>query len=206
MSVKRTNPSNNKGPLSNPAVLTAVITAIVGLLGTVITLYFNYLQTTRPLEIAATQTAEERILALTASAQMTAGAPTFTPLFEASATPTSSPAPTHTATVLPSRTPTRTPAPSEIKFCINSRSINVRSGPGTNFLVMGGLTFEDCLFFDARTTVEEATWLRISHDQAGYESLGGSWVHSDLVRPQDFEQLNLIVPTNTPTPTTTPEG
>ena len=86
-------------------------------------------------------------------------------------------------------------------FCINSRNINVRQGPGTEYAPAGNLTFSDCLYFDGQAY--DGSWLRISRDQNQYLNLGGDWVRSDLVRPQDFTQLPVIMP---PTPTATIPG
>jgi hypothetical protein len=69
------------------------------------------------------------------------------------------------------------------------------------YAAMGGLSFEDCLFFDGRTEVDGLLWLRVSPEQELYLILGGGWVRADLVRPQDFDQLPVIaLPTATPTP------
>jgi len=86
----------------------------------------------------------------------------------------------------------------------------VRIGPDFAFESIGYLTFEDCLFFDGRN--EAGTWLRVESNQLDYLNLGGSWVRSDLVRPQDFDQLPVLESPPTPTPiptetqTPTPEG
>jgi hypothetical protein len=186
------------------ALIGTIITAIIGLLGTAITLYF---QTVVPTKIAlqATQTTEMR---QTLVAQMTQSVtPTFTP----SPTPvTPTPViPTHTPTQTPfppTPTPTLTPTPTFIglKFCINPRSVNVRNGPDISFEAIGWLTFEDCLYFDGRTA--DNAWLRIESGQPLYMSLGGNWVRSDLVRPTDFDQLPELESPPTPTPTPTPEG
>ena len=45
---------------SNNWITPTVITAVIGLIGTLVTVYFNYLQGTRPLELAATETAAAR--------------------------------------------------------------------------------------------------------------------------------------------------
>jgi hypothetical protein len=64
---------------------------------------------------------------------------------------------------------------------------------------VGILTFLDCLYFNGQSP--DGIWIRISPDQAAYASLAWGWVRTDLVRPQDFIQLPIILqPTATPTP------
>lgn len=193
----------------NNWITPTVIAAVIGLIGTVLTLYFGYLTSTRPLELAATETADARIFLLTLAAlSPNKGTPTVTT--------TATFLPTLTATLLPAiptpvqptstRIPTRTLAPTELRFCIDARSIYVRAGPGTAFGAIGSLSFEDCLYFDGQSPDSQnpdSSWLHISPDQDNYISLNGGWVRSDLVRPQDFTQLPLILP---PTETPTPEG
>ncbi len=188
----------------NNWITPTVIAAVIGLIGTLLTLYFGYLTTTRPLELAATQTADARNFQLTLAALTPP--PTNPPPATLTLPPTDTQAPTpiqppETSTPTRTRLPTRTLAPTELKFCISSRSINVRAGPGTEFGAIGFLSFEDCLYFDGQNP--DGTWLHISPDQDQYPELSGGWVRSDLVRPQDFTQLPIIEP---PTATPTPEG
>jgi hypothetical protein len=194
----------------NSWITPTVITAIIGLIGTIITLYFQYITNSRPLEIAATETAAARIFQLTlvaltptpiplAPSATTTLPPTPTPE-TSTTTPTSSPTPTATSTA-PVTPFTRTPGPDELEFCINSRNINVRSGPGTDSSAIGILTFLDCLYFDGQNP--DGTWIHISPNQTAYAGLSGGWVRSNLVRPQDFTLLPTILP---PTATSTPEG
>jgi hypothetical protein len=193
----------------NYALIVTVVTAVVGLIGTILTLYFNYLQTRVPFDMAATERAEARIerMTLTAEARLLiTPTETFAPTFTATSTntllpPTATATPTITLTATPA-TPTVTPG--GMPFCINTESIYVRAGPGTGFSVIGGLNYGKCLFFDARS--EDLLWLRIAPGQADFDTLGEGWVRSDLVRPQDFEQLPTIILTPTPTSTRTPEG
>jgi hypothetical protein len=196
----------------NNWITPTVITAIIGLIGTIVTVYFGYIGSTRPLEIAATETAAARIFQLTLVALTPTPGP-FLPSPTASLSPTPTLAiPTTTPTPTPTSVPTqlvptptapftRTPGPNELEFCINSRNINVRSGPGTDYAAIGILTFLDCLYFDGRNPDE--TWIRISPNQSAYSNLAWGWVRADLVRPQDFMQLPMILP---PTATPTPEG
>lgn len=204
---------SNRKNTENPWITPTVIVAVIGLIGTLATLYFGYLQSIRPLELAATQTVEARRNDPTATLPV----PTFTPQSLPTTTATlisstATPKPELTRTPVPSPAtlaPSPTPTPAGLKFCINPRSIYVRSGPGTEFGPMGSLTFEDCLYFDGQNpeqnTDQDLTinWLRISPNQSQYLNLGGGWVRGDLVRPQDFVLLPIIYP---PTATPTPEG
>jgi hypothetical protein len=196
------------------ALIGTVITAVIGLLGTAITLYFQTIAPTK-ISIQATQTAEAR--QTHAASIILSATPTYTqtvtpvPPTPIPATPTRTDTPTVTP-IPPTSTPTRTPTPifSGLKFCINVRSVNVRLGPDKAFESIGYLTFEDCLFFDGRN--EAGTWLRVETNQPNYLHLGGAWVSSELVRPQDFDQLPVLESPPTPTPiptetfTPTPEG
>ena len=190
------------------ALIGTIITALVG----VVVVYFQVI-TPKLIELHATQTAEilhinltdtalARIPTSTATFTLTAITDTFTPTSSPTLTPTPSSTsltPTFTATLKP----TATPDIEGSEYCVNARSIYVRTGPGTDYSYIGALTFQDCPFFDARNP--DSTWIRVSARQPGYETLGGGWVRSDLVRPSDFEMLPVIEPTPTPTPTSTPE-
>jgi len=198
-------PSSDSGkPEAKGKFPTEIVVAVLGLAGVAITAYFGYLQIRAPYEISlrVTQTAEARATLLALSA-------TPTPKPE---TPTLIPSPTATT---PTLTPTIAGQPGGERYCINVRSIYVREGPGTDYSVVGGLTFEDCLYFDARFVLPaivetetgaltvDVTWLRISANQPRYAELEGGWVRADLLRPEDYEQLPSV--TLTPTPTSTPE-
>jgi hypothetical protein len=143
--------------------------------------------------------------------------PSFTPT--ASATHTFSPTPTETAvvTITPSLTPTVTKQPFEtLTYCVNSlyaNTINVRSGPGTNYAVIGEpLPLRRCLTF--RGVNRDETWLLIAPDQedprnAQYE---GGWIFRELLGlglsgPIDLPEVTLTptpTPSDTPTPSNTP--
>jgi hypothetical protein len=207
MSPDKKDPSES----SNNWITPAVITAVIGLIGTLATVYFGYLQATRPFDLAATGTAEARSFEATAAARIPSQSPatltaTASVTLPAPTPDLSGPTPSATTTpiiitIIPTSIPTRTAGPDEMGFCINSRNINVRLGPGTEYAPVGVLTFSDCLYFDGR--IFDDSWLRISRNQPQYAALGGNWVRSNLVRPQDFAQLPIIIP---PTSTATPEG
>ena len=189
------------------ALIGTIITAILGLLGTGLTLYFNYLEKmdSQKLSLHATQTAENRSTQLSPSMTSTL---TNTPILST----TKEIPPTITLTGLPTAgTPSLTitimPTSSAggVKYCVDTNSLNVRSGPGLDYPALGGLLQDTCIFFDARLEDPENKWIRISPGQDGFLQLGGLWVYGGYLRPQDFERLPVITPpppppTQSPTP------
>ena len=159
--------------------------------------------------------------------------PTSTPTLTPSATATHTPTPTFTATATvtasltstrpASPTPTRpSPTPSATKqpyetlgYCVNSLyayNINVRSGPGTNYPVLGEpLHVGTCLAF--RAVNEEETWLLIAPGQLDptLQQYEGGWIFRDLLGlgmngSIDLPAVTLtstLTPSNTPTHTAT---
>ena len=135
--------------------------------------------------------------------------PTHTPTATAIVTLTA------TTTLTPTQMPTLTSAPTKstfetLTYCVNSPyayTINVRSGPGTNYAPLGEpLLVGKCLAFSARN--EEETWLQIAPNQpdAALEQYMGGWIFRELlglgsVSPIDLPAVTL---TPTPTPSTTP--
>ena len=121
-------------------------------------------------------------------------------------TPTVTLTTTQTATAKPTTTPSHTNLPfNKLTFCVNSlyaNSINVRSGPGTNYAPMGQpLPVGECLAFSARN--EEATWLQVAPGQsdptlAQYE---GGWIFRELLGLGSSGPIDLPPVTLTPTPT-----
>ncbi len=180
---------------------TEVIVALLGLLGVGITAYVGYLQTTAPyrFEQSRTQTAEARLtrIALSATSTATEIPPTRTPTEPAPSTKT----PTKTPTRTPSLTPTVSGRPEGLRYCINAFLVNVREGPSTQYRVIGNLSGEDCLYFDASNV--EGTWLRISPNQPEeYGDLERGWIYIELLGLLGNSRLPVI--TLTPTPTYTP--
>jgi len=117
------------------------------------------------------------------------------------------PTPTPTVTeVKASVTPTSTNPPFEaLTFCVNSlysNTINVRSGPGTNYAVIGEpLRVGKCLSF--RAVNESATWLLISSNQADpeFQQYEGGWIFRELLGLGRDGSLDLPAATLTFTPT-----
>jgi hypothetical protein len=192
---------------------TEVLVALFGLIGVAVTAYFSYLGARLPYVAQATRDAKTETAE---SVRMR----TQTALYAATrtATGTATPSATQesaTSTASITATPTILGQPAGEKYCVNVRSVYVREGPGSNYGVLGGLTFEDCPYFDARAEFEvqvgseegpitqTVTWLRLSSSQPDYQDLEGGWVRADLVRPDDYNLLEII--TLTPTLTPSPE-
>jgi len=93
-----------------------------------------------------------------------------------------------------------------LKLCINVqldvRKINVRSGPGTIYAVLGEpLDLDSCLTF--RALNEDETWFLIAPDQSdpALKQYEGGWIRHDLLGLDQIGSINLPVVTLTPTPT-----
>jgi hypothetical protein len=205
------NEKEEKSSGAKYALWGGIITALIGLIGTGLTIYF---QAIYPLKTAerATQTAEARLTAQAGAATFTPTrpAPTDTPL-----PPT--PEPASTTAVPPTEAASPTPLPptatptlpvSGVKYCVDTQSLNVRTGPGLEYPALGTLNDNDCLAFDGRA--EGTLWVRISAGQPGYLDFGGMWVYGQFLRPQDFEDRlpTVITPAPPPTPyySPTPAG
>jgi len=175
---------------------TEVIVALLGLLGVALTAYFGYLPNREALH--ATQTAEARMTEIVLSRTPTKvkASPTNTPTLV-----TETKTPTKTQTRTPSLTPTISGRPDGLRYCINAFLVNIRIGPSTQYGVLGNLTGEDCLYFDASNV--EGTWLRIAANQPEeYQDLELGWVYIELLGLLGNSRLPKI--TLTPTPTYTP--
>ncbi|HET6597401.1 MAG TPA: TIR domain-containing protein [Anaerolineales bacterium] len=130
---------------------------------------------------------------------------TSTPTASQTATITLSP----TITLTPSPTRTITPSPtnrpfSRLGLCVQSdyaNRINVRSGPGTIYPVLGEpLLVDTCLFFSARN--QEATWLQVAPNQqdASLRQYEGGWIFRELLGLGMMGPIDLPAVTLTPTP------
>ncbi|NOT04024.1 MAG: TIR domain-containing protein [Anaerolineales bacterium] len=141
---------------------------------------------------------------------------TSTPTASVTVTPTLTPTLTATET-RPSLTPSATKQPFEtLTYCVNSlyaNTINVRSGPGTNYAVLGEpLRLRQCLAFRAVNEIE--TWLLIAPNQEdpAHQQYEGGWIFRDLLGlglsgPIDLPAVTLTftpTPSDTPTPSNTP--
>jgi len=141
--------------------------------------------------------------------------PTFTASPTASATSepsTATPTPTETVTasITPTK-PTATPSATKqtlktVKLCINVdldvRNINVRSGPGTTYAVLGEpLDLDSCLTF--RALNEDETWFLIAPGQSDptLRQYEGGWIRHDLLGLGQIGSISLPIVTLTPTPT-----
>lgn len=148
------------------------------------------------------------------------GTETATPTPTASATQTPTATPTQTASATPTQ-PTRTPSATKqsfetLTYCVNSMfafAINVRSGPGTNYAVLGEpLPVGRCLTF--RAVNQDETWLLIAPNQEDprHTQFEGGWIFRDLlglglIGPIDLPEVTLTptpTPSNTSTPSNTP--
>ena len=145
--------------------------------------------------------------------------PSFTPTSTAQPSSTSTASPSATATLTatstitetstprPTSTPsaTRTPTFQKITYCVNSlfaNTINVRSGPGTNYARMGDpLLVGTCLAFRGQN--EEGTWLLIAPDQTdpALRQYEGGWIFRELLGLGSEGPIELPAVTLTPTPT-----
>ena len=147
--------------------------------------------------------------------------PTTTPTIASSPTTTSTPeTPTATSsptiTLTPTATPTRPTSTASatrqtfetVRLCINValdvRNINVRSGPGTTYAVLGEpLDLDSCLTF--RGLNEDETWFLIAPDQSDSDlrQYEGGWIRHDLLGLEQTGSISLPIVTLTPTPTST---
>jgi len=137
---------------------------------------------------------------------------TFTPTDQPTDTPSATATGTFTPTVTttPTVKPTLTPSPTKptfetLTYCVNSlyaNTINVRSGPGTNYPPLGEpLLVGRCLAFGALN--EEQTWLQIAPNQLDVtlEQYAGGWIFRELLGLGSLGSIDLPLVTLTPTPT-----
>jgi hypothetical protein len=129
-------------------------------------------------------------------------APTFTP----TATPDATPTPEEPPTPEPTATPESTPTPEAVRLVINNPTLNVRSGPGTNYGVIGQARNGERYDVSGRNAA--GSWYQINFNgQTG-------WVSGDYVRlegdPGSVEvAANIpappVQPTRPPAPTAAPQ-
>ena len=133
--------------------------------------------------------------------------PTFTPTSTATslvlvevapATPTPSPTPSATPipTATPTDLPTVTPTP-VIPQVVSSIIVNIRSGPGTNYPVIGSLPPGNPLVAVGRN--EQGNWWQV---QLGEGAVG--WVAGSVVEAKDVGGISVAQAPPPPEPTATP--
>ena len=173
--------------------------AIYIVIGIVLLLAFAWRSFSAPPPVESTPT-----LPSTPTATQTATIEPATATFS----PTSSSTPTATAT-RPTATASLTKQTFPIlRFCINVlidvHNINVRSGPGTTYAVLGEpLEVDACLNF--RALNEDETWLLIAPNQStpSLQQYDGGWIRRDLLGLGQSGPVDLPVVTLTPIPTST---
>ena len=117
--------------------------------------------------------------------------PTNTASFDPTETPSPMPSPTSSPTATPEPTslpPTATPPPPVLT--VGANGVNVRTGPGTDYTLLG--------YLDPQTDVEATgfygDWWQIQYE--GQEA----WIYGDLVTAQNTEQVPQVQPPPSPTP------
>ena len=173
--------------------------AVYIVIGLVLLLAFAWTSFSAPPPVTPTFTSTHTLL------------PTATSTLEpatATLSPTASSTPTATATK-PTATASATRQTFPIlRFCINVlidvHNINVRSGPGTTYAVLGEpLDVDACLNF--RALNDDETWLLIAPNQSTPSLLqyDGGWIRRDLLGLGQSGPVDLPAVTLTPTPTST---
>ena len=121
--------------------------------------------------------------------------PTLTPVSE-EATPISSPTPVSEATEATEATATSTATPTPvIPQVVASITVNVRSGPGTNYPVIGSLSPGNSLLVTGQN--EQGTWWQVQPVEG---SIG--WVAASVVEARDVEDIPIAQAPPPPKPTT----
>lgn len=120
-------------------------------------------------------------------------------------TPTPTRKPTHTPT--PTKTPMPTLTPTAIlitpRFTVARNTVNVRSGPGTNYAIIGTVKRGQSYYFDGRNAASD--WIRFRFGN------GDGWVYAPLMTVTALLSVPIIQPpapaptaTSPPAPTNTP--
>ena len=200
-------PPTEKTLMIVPSVLHKYIVPII--IGVVILLLaFLWLSSSTPPVATQTPTIDVT-LSKTPTATLTSAPITST----VSATVTLTPSATATLTTTPTFTLTSSPTnqPFEtLRYCVNSlyaNTINVRSGPGTNYARVGEpLTVGACLTFRAHN--DDETWLLVAPGQTDptLQQYEGGWIYRELLGLGLTGSIDLpvVTLTSTPTPSMTP--
>lgn len=110
--------------------------------------------------------------------------PSATPT--ATSTPTDTPEPTETRTPTPTRTPSPTPGPTDLPNVFgeiaSNQTVNIRSGPGTDFGVLGTVPSRGRVRVVGRNS--DGSWLRVvlEDDTEG-------WISANLVRILEDDEV-----------------
>lgn len=129
--------------------------------------------------------------------------PTPTPTDTPTSTPTDTPFPTPTS--VPTLTPTATATPTPIPdVVVNADTLNLRSGPGTDYDILGVLKEGDTLKVTGRDLAGD--WLRViaSDGQEGWVTCSLLQVNVDVAGVPVAQVLPTPTPMYTPTPAVTP--
>lgn len=124
--------------------------------------------------------------------------PTYTPTLTPTPTNTFTPTPTSTPTSTPTTTATQTFTPLAEALVVAPNGLNLRSGPGTEYSIIGSLQKDDTLDVLGRTDSNE--WLQVIGDNPGIEG----WISAS---PQfveinvDFETIPIVEALPLPSPT-----
>ncbi len=145
---------------------------------------------------AATVTATAVPAAATTAPTATPIPPTATPI-PPTATPTLTPPPTATPTPAPTATPTPTATPEPPSLKVSADILNIRSGPGTVYPVVGRLTKDTIVRLVGKS--EDGKWWQIETKE------GKGWVFGDLgIAFGALERLAVVKAPPTPTPAPQP--
>ena len=113
-------------------------------------------------------------------------------------TPTATPTNTLTPTPTPTATPTNTATPTPDAVIV--APVNLRSGPGTVYEIIGTLSPNQVLTVTGR--IADTAWLQVSTDQM-QEGWVVNWAHLVTLN-LPTEQIPIVSPPPTPIPTPTP--
>jgi uncharacterized protein YraI len=73
-----------------------------------------------------------------------------------------------------------------IRGCVIATQLRIRMGPGSDYGLVGGLVYGNCVFFDGRSS--DSIWLRIVDSQIS------GWVASEFIKLEsDISALPIIL-------------
>lgn len=166
-------------------------------------------QVARVTVISGTDTPTATVLPLQGETATPVPSSTSTPL-PPSPTPTFTPLPTATPQPTPAPTQTPVPAPATSSLTVNAILLNVRSGPGTQYGIVGSLTQGDTATIVGQGTAADGVWWQIEYPSAPG---GVGWVSGNpvFVTPQNTASVPVTAasqpatasPTLPPAPTAT---